>query len=127
MGRFLAIALILCSSACASAREYRSTSESRDLITRAQLAENSASSAFEIIQRLRPQWLRLREEQSLDGPNDLVVYVDNARMGGRESLRMIGVGAAEYIRFYNASAATLRWGAGHEYGAILVATVPSLE
>lgn len=126
MTRFVAVALVLC-TACAGPREYRPVGESRNLITRAQLEENAASTAFEVIQRLRPQWLRLREEQSLDGPNDLVVYVDNARMGGRESLRFISIGAVEYIQYYDAAAATLRWGMGHGYGAILVSTVPTLE
>ncbi len=126
MRHFLAVALVL-SAACAGPREYRPVSESRNIITRAQLREYAASSAFEVIQRLRPQWLRLREEQSLDGPNDLAVYVDNARMGGRESLRFITVDAVEYIQYYDAAAATLRWGMGHGYGAILVSTVPALE
>ena len=121
MLRWLILSAFLC-GACAAAGTLPGSRASQNEITRAELERNPGSTAYEIIQRLRPQWLRLRGQQSLTSETDLVVYVNNARMGGAESLRGISLAGVEYLRFLDAAAATLRWGAGHSSGAILIST-----
>lgn len=122
----LSVLCLLLLTGCATAGGPQ-TGSSRGEITRADLEQSSASTAYEAVQRLRPQWLRLRGQQSLSGEMDLVVYLNNARMGGRESLQSISVGGVESIQFLDASAATLRWGTGHASGAIFISTVPELD
>jgi hypothetical protein len=120
------VCLLLC-GACTTAGGPAATRSAQDRLTRAELDRNPANTAHEIIQRLRPQWLRLRGPQSIMGDTDLVVYLNNARMGGSESLRGISLAGVEFLRFLDPSAATLRWGAGHGSGAILISTVEEME
>ena len=119
--------IFLACVACATAGTPAGTRSPQDRITRADLERNPVSTAYEIIQRLRPQWLRLRGPQSITGDTDLVVYVNNARMGGSDSLRGISLAGVEFLRFLDPAAATLRWGAGHGSGAILISTVEEME
>jgi hypothetical protein len=107
-------------SSPAELHNRRGGGSSRDLITRTDMETLSSGTALEIIQAMRPQWLRLRDEVSLMGRNDLVVYVNNARMGGRASLRNIPLADVQSIRYFDSAAAYLRWGDGHGHGVILI-------
>jgi len=96
-----------------------------DLITREEISESTARSAYELVQSLRPQWLRTRGLSTLRqaaGAEDIVVYLDNARLGYREAMRGVALGSIEYLRFFSAREATQRWGGGHLHGAILIST-----
>jgi hypothetical protein len=116
----LAPLLVWLFAACAAGN--LGASADRNVISREEIVDTPASTAYELVQSLRPQWLRLREEFGIGRSNDLVVYLDNARMGGRASLREIGLGSIHSLRYFDPAAANLRWGAGHAYGAILVST-----
>ena len=48
------------------------------------------------------------------------VYLENQALGSLDELKMVGTENIETIYFLNASQATLRWGAGHGRGAILI-------
>jgi hypothetical protein len=50
------------------------------------------------------------------------VYLDNARLGGPETLREIHTGSITSVRFYDSAKAQYRFGIGHTHGAILVST-----
>jgi hypothetical protein len=80
--------------------------------------------AYEVVQRLRPGWLRTRGRISIQYPTaqNPVVYVDNIRFGSPNSLRQVSVDAIEEIRYMGASEATTRFGTGHAGGVILVRT-----
>jgi hypothetical protein len=94
-------------------------------ITRAELEDHSMlRDAYEVVQRLRPSWLRSRGRSSIQSSTAhlAVVYVDNIRMGGPSSLRVVSVDAIEEIRYLGASEATTRYGTGHAGGVILVLT-----
>jgi hypothetical protein len=56
------------------------------------------------------------------GEEDIVIYMDNARLGYREELRRVALASVQYVEFFSASAATQRWGGGHLHGAILIST-----
>jgi hypothetical protein len=107
-------------AACGAARtQNRSISST---ITSEEIRESSGLTAHEIVQQLRPQFLRVRGSRSISGSqvSEPVVYVDNIRMGGLSSLREIRASAIEEIRYIGAADATTRWGTGHMGGAILV-------
>ena len=95
----------------------------RDYISTEEVRSSTAQNAYDAIRALRASWLtRKRGEQSLNSPTDIVVYYNNARMGGLESLRQLSLGTVTWMRFYDAASANFRWGTGHSQGVILVST-----
>lgn len=108
-------------SACASSGPATSR-RTNNVITRDELVTQDLTSAYEAVQRLRPQWLRGRGATSIRNPEPTmpVVYVAGVRQGGPESLRVVRITETDEIRFISASDATTRWGTGHMGGAIEV-------
>ena len=127
---FLVLALSAASiAACASSSSGSTATQqsrprtSRDVITAEELATIDAQTALQAIQRLRPNFLQTRGGASMSinsGPVDIVVYVDQTRMGGPSSLSQIPVTEIREIRYLNATDATQRYGTGHGAGAIIV-------
>ena len=92
---------------------------SRELITRTQIEATPAQDAYDLVQRLRPEYLRERGVSSISrGPALPVVYMDGVRRGGPEILKTIRSNEIEEIRFISATDATTRWGTEHTAGAI---------
>jgi hypothetical protein len=54
------------------------------------------------------------------GPQDVVVYVDQTRMGGPSTLAQIPITDVKEIQYLSATDATQRYGTGHGAGAIIV-------
>jgi hypothetical protein len=111
----------LTAAACASSGEGR-PSGSPDLINRAQIEASSARTAFDLVNQIRPQWLRSRGTGSIQNPDAgvPVVYVGEVRHGDVESLRGFDPDGIEEIRFINATSATTRYGSGHSGGVIRI-------
>jgi hypothetical protein len=103
-----------------------STSRSRgspDRITAEELATLDVQNALQAVQRLRPSFLQNRggaASSITQGPVDVVVYVDQTRMGGPNTLSQIPISDVKEIIHLNASDATQRYGTGHGSGAIVV-------
>jgi hypothetical protein len=94
-----------------------------NVITEAELASRSTLTARQVIEQLRPQFLRIRGTTTLGNAqtSDVIwVYFDGTRMGTVEVLNNIGVHEIREIRYLNPSEATNRYGTGHVQGAILV-------
>jgi len=120
-----ALALGGCSGAGSqgAAREPVPT-RSSDVVTLEELSRvATASTLFEALHALRPAWFR-RNPTTLrpEAEGDVIVYVDQSRLGGPETLRTIQVNAAVVVRHYSASEAEARFGPGHLHGAIQVVT-----
>jgi hypothetical protein len=95
------------------------------VITREEIEESTAATAYDLVLNERPQWLRTRGLSTLAqaaGAEDIVVYMNNARLGFRDAMRRVPLGAVQYLEFFGAREATYRWGAGHLHGAILIST-----
>lgn len=126
--RWLALVLPLLAtglSSCASAGAPRARMGDPDVITREEIDESAAGTAYDLVLNLRPQWLRTRGISTLAqaaGAEDIVVYMDNARLGSRDAMQRVPLGAVQYLQFFSAREATHRWGAGHLHGAILIST-----
>ena len=75
---------------------------------------------YSLVQRLRPQWLRKRGRNSLQQPGQIIVYVDDTEQGGPESMRGIDVIDVQSVEFLRPNEATMRYGSGHDNGAILI-------
>lgn len=96
----------------------------RDEITHDQLVENNFHTAYEAVQALHGNWLNIRPNTFgvSTSQGDVVVYQDGVRLGSPADLKSIDVRNIEYIRHYDAAAATTRYGVGHAQGAILVSS-----
>lgn len=89
---------------------------------------SSAGTAHDLIQRLRPGFLRqvttLTFEGAGDGPRDVIVFVDGMPRGGRPVLREIAAQDVARIERLSAAEATTRFGTGYPHGVILITTRP---
>jgi hypothetical protein len=124
----IALALGLVIGGCGSSRapETGYGFRNRNVITydEISISRTGHSSAYDLIQRLRPEYLRSRGPSSLNNitPVTAVVYVDDVRYGELESLRAMSSEHIREIRYINASDATTRFGTDHVGGAILITT-----
>jgi hypothetical protein len=110
--------------ACAGASgDGTRASAPANLITREMVEQTHVSTAFELVQNVRPRWLQDRGPTSLDGSRTPVqIYLDGSRYGGPEALQAISLDAIEEMRYLGAADATTRFGTGHGGGVILVTT-----
>lgn len=108
-------------AACA-AQSSSSPRPNASLITQAEVVEAGVTDALQLVEKLRPAWLQRRGPTSFTQEGDVAVYLDGTRMGEREALRSITTDNVESIEYMDAGRATFRFGAGHQYGAILVTT-----
>ena len=61
-----------------------------------------------------------RYQMSKEDLADLVVYLNENRLGGSDQLRQVAVSDIREIRYFNSSEATTKWGTGHSAGAIQI-------
>lgn len=122
---------VLTSPAAAQKRGDRNTITRQDLDE----AGSSVTTAYEAVERLRPNWLRpplgrnssasLRGDFGTPSPNaaEPVVYIDERRQPNAESLRTIPIRILVEIKYLDQNKGVQQLGPGHEAGAILVFTV----
>ncbi len=95
------------------------------LITESEIDSAHVSTAYDVIQKLRPQFLNSHGKLSLDPrvpPALPRVYVDEQFYGDASTLRGILTGAIESIRYYSASTAQFKYGLDNAAGVIAIAT-----
>ena len=82
------------------------------------------ATAYELIQRLRPNWLRARGQVSLGSPEAAyaLVYMNEVLYGGLMTLHQIPPGQIERMEFIRGIDASIRWGTGHTAGIISIVT-----
>lgn len=121
-----AVLLLVVAGACA--RSGSGAARPRgdmNLITREQLAEHRFSTAYDAVQSLRSNWLTARGTDSFRSPSQVLVYYDDVKLGGVETLRTINIASVSYIQHFDGLTATQRWGLDHGAGVIYVSTRPS--
>src|SRR5690606_18046936 len=108
--------------ACSPAQPQGRPTRDRNVLTAAELERVPVETAYDAIQRLRPEFLRARGQVSLENraASLPVVYLDDMWLGGPDALRTIRIGEVHEIRYYNAADATTRYGTGHASGVIAV-------
>lgn len=119
LGRALVMvaALSITVAGCASAGGSGGSRMSNDRITQEELTELQQLDALQVVQRLRPSWLRRR-----GGSYPRVVLNGVPLDGGTEALRGFRVGEIRDMEYLDPGDATLRLGTGYPAGAILVNT-----
>ncbi len=86
-----------------------------------QAAPDAWQTAFSLVEQLRPSWFRQRGRSSINLATPSVqVYVGGVKRGGPSSLEDVARAAIKEIQHLSGSDASLRYGMGHESGAILV-------
>jgi hypothetical protein len=98
-----------------------------NVITQEEIAtiQSEATDAYEVVNRLRPQFLRIRGGGQRVGDAELLeikVVVDNAPRGNTDVLKQIPVTTLKEIRFLNGTDASIQFGTNYGAGAILVST-----
>ena len=133
---FVSLAALAFASAAGAQNPGKKNS---DVILREELQGAQGSNAYELVQSLRPQWLRERghetiRTQQVERPNGrgrievattsaepaLLVYINDSRFGDVDSLRDIPATGLGSLEFISPTKATLRWGSGHTKGVIVV-------
>jgi hypothetical protein len=124
----LALGAGACASSSGATTGTRAT-RSPDVISSADIAATSTGNAYDLINRLRPQWLRTSTIGSVSGATPttfgIVVFLDNIKLGGLETLRTVDSGSIRTIRYMTPErAATSLPGLGQEKisGAIVIST-----
>lgn len=120
-------ALLLAAVVGGCATTPAGTPANPDVITQEEIQKApGASTAYDVVRLLRPQFLYRRGVQSIREPVNpsagILVYVDGARAGGVDELKSIPADQVEEIRWINARDATTRYGTDHGYGVIAVTT-----
>jgi hypothetical protein len=103
----------------------------RSLLTTEELRAAHDQYLYDIVQRLRPEWLRTHGASSLGtgvagnpDADQVQVYVGQVRLGGPDVLERLATSAATSLKYYTAAQAQQRFGPGHPNGAIQVLSVP---
>jgi hypothetical protein len=79
----------------------------RDMISREEIVESGATNLYEVVQRLRPGWLRGGNVSNIrGGGTSVVVYQNNTPLGGPEALRQLTPGYAASLRFLDGTEAS---------------------
>jgi hypothetical protein len=112
---------------CATGAAERGTRAQPNLITADEIAATNLSNALDIVQSLRPNWLRERGPVSIRNRqgSEVVIYVDGTRFGGMETLRQVRASSVASMQYLNSSEATFRFGTNHVGGAIVIHTPAS--
>lgn len=111
--------------ACASAGTGGSvTPRETNVITAQEIAASRESNAYDIINVLRPAYLRTRGRSSINGSGGdyATVFMDGQQYGDLSSLKNIPAGQIHEIRYYGASDAMTKFGMQANGGAIDIST-----
>ena len=122
--RFTAIAVFLAATACAGRQTAPGPAVDRNLLIPDQFADRGFSTAYDVIESMRSNWLAAHGPDSFTAPSQVQVYLDGTRVGGVDMLRNIDLRPVTYMRHFDGIAATARWGLDHGAGAIYVSTHP---
>ena len=118
--------IIALSIGCAQKTSTVSKKQSRYIITAEEIAESSANTAYEVIQFLRPELLNRDVRRSITfettGPVEVWVYVNNARVGRKDSLAGISAANIAEIEYISGRDAGAKYGSDHAGGVFSITT-----
>jgi len=114
--------LALPAGGCAARNANVPDRTDRNIISQEQIKEHGFITAYDAVEALRSTWLRTRGTNSLNKPTEVLVYIDDNRLGGVQTLKQVTTSQIIQIRFVDGLTATARWGLDHGQGVILVVT-----
>ncbi len=116
--------MLVIAAGCASAGGSANAAPRRgaaNVITAREIQQlTGVSTAYDAVQRLRPQFLNARS--TVLGSGGVVVYVNGMQRGGVSILRQVAANEVKEIRYISARDATTKYGSGLTQGVIEVTT-----
>ena len=106
---------------CAGATAQSGSERGNDTqLTRAELATANASTLYDAIAKLRPQWLSSRGATSVtnSSPTGVDVYMNGTLLGKADYLRDVRLQDVTSVTYWDAGQAAARFGMGHPRGVI---------
>ncbi len=116
------VVLAICPACSSNSTSAPGTRLDRNVITQAQLRQHQFTNAYDAVASLHSNWLQTKGVDSFNTPSQVLVYFDDTRMGGLETLRGINATTIMFIRYYDGLTATGRWGLDHGQGVIFVSS-----
>ncbi len=116
------LAILILAAGCTAATGGTTIRSNPDIILREDIIATNRSTAYEVIEMLRPIWLQPRSGQSVNRPGGITVFINDVRYGDIQSMRSIPSVDIHLIQRYSATAASQRWGPGHSEGVIFIST-----
>jgi TonB-dependent Receptor Plug Domain len=125
----LALAAALSLAACAqqstgASTQTKASPKNRNIITSEEIATVSVSDAYQLIQQLRPNFLRTQGGVSShnDAPPVPLVFVDGVQIGDVTALHNVSSSGIVSVEYLNGMMATQRFGTNAGGGAIMITT-----
>lgn len=120
------VLLVGCVGATSSERSASSRGSSSSMIGIEELRESGQySNLYDLIEVLRPRWLRSQGPDTFQGPQGQVqVHMDGNRLGDVDVLRSLSASGVTSIEWLGPIAAAGRFGLDHSHGAIIISTRP---
>jgi len=109
-------------SSCATATQQGPSRSSRNVLTAEDLQGQSERNLYDLLARIRPNWLRAQGANLVSGTTPVVVYMNNVRFGGVEVLADLPLDEIEQVRFVDGTDAATRYGLNTDGGVIEVTT-----
>jgi len=121
---FVAAIFVAGSIACASA-PTTDRSMNLQLITQQEIEKTNAQNAYEVVRKLRPNYLVSRGKVTINGSEDRTtpnVYLNGQFLGPTEMLASVPVSSIAEIRLYHAGEVPAKWEQNNPSGLIAIKT-----
>lgn len=89
-------------------------------LSQEEMLKEHFQNVYDAVAALRSGWLVIRGTDSFQQTSQIWVYYDENRLGGVGEMRNVMVTSIAGVRHYNGVDATMRWGVGHNAGAIQI-------
>lgn len=125
--RLLLLPLLLVTPGCGMNRIDPGTVRGpSDLITFEEMrSRGSYSNLMELVQELRPRWVRSQGPDTFIGQQgEVQVHMDGNHLGGVRVLSRLAAVGVTSIRWLSPIDAAARYGLNHSHGAIVISTAP---
>jgi hypothetical protein len=102
------LTIIVALAACASTGTTAGPRHQSDLITPAEIASSGTTNAWDLINRLRPNWLRQPNVGSIGGgahSQVIAVYINGHRFGDISSLQTVSASGIRSVQWLDAARA----------------------
>lgn len=117
-------AFLVSLAACHGANTWSAPAPSRNIITRTEIEDSHANSAWDAVVKLRASFMTSRGANSLlvKVNKEPTVFLDDVEYGNLGTLKNIPASSVAEIRFVEGWNAETRFGPGHAAGVIQVFT-----
>lgn len=106
-----------CASATTQGRSGRGNSTQ---LTQSEIAASNADNLYDVIAKLRPEWLSSRGPASVTNstPTSVDIYMNGTMLGKAEIMRDVRIQDVTDVRYWDVGQASARFGMGHPRGVI---------